>query len=112
MRARLAACLTTIAALVAVPAVPAAAQLTAAPAVRRTCAVQARPGWASCFALRRTDVTPAASGALTTPTGYGPADLRGADQLPAAAGSGATAAVGDAYDDPNAAADPAAYRAQ
>src|SRR5205814_8677290 len=65
-----------------------------------------------CFALRRTDITAAGAGALTTPAGYGPADLRAAYRLPAAGGTGATVAVVDAYDDPNAARDLAAYRAQ
>jgi N-acetylneuraminic acid mutarotase len=47
------------------------------------------------------------------PVGYGPADLQAAYQLPSAtAGSGATVAIVDAYDDPTAAADLAVYRQQ
>jgi subtilase family serine protease len=51
----------------------------------------------------------------STPAGYGPADLRSAYNLTAAAtagGSGQTIAIVDAYDDPNAAADLAVYRSQ
>ncbi|MCQ9134862.1 S53 family peptidase [Streptomyces hilarionis] len=56
-------------------------------------------------------VTPKAAAA--SPTGYGPSDLQDAYGLTDAAsagGSGETIAVVDAYDDPNAAADLAAYR--
>jgi subtilase family serine protease len=43
--------------------------------------------------------------------GYGPSDLQSAYKLPSsAAGKGATVAVVDAFDDPNAASDLAAYR--
>ncbi len=49
----------------------------------------------------------------TTPTGYGPSDLQSAYDLPSStAGSGATVAVVDAYDDPNAEADLQLYRQQ
>jgi subtilase family serine protease len=44
-----------------------------------------------------------------TPSGFGPADLKSAYNLPAG-GSGATVAIVDAYDDPNAASDLATYR--
>src|SRR5207248_3442282 len=45
--------------------------------------------------------------------GYAPADLRGAYRLPSStAGSGQTVAVVDAFDDPTAEADLAAYRSQ
>jgi subtilase family serine protease len=59
------------------------------------------------------DVIPHASGAVdpgATPSGYGPADLRDAYALPAGGGAGATIAVVDAYDDPRAESDLAAYR--
>ena len=47
------------------------------------------------------------------PAGYGPADLQSAYQLPSAGrGSGQTVAIVDAYDNPQAEADLAAYRAQ
>ena len=49
----------------------------------------------------------------TAPPGYGPSDLQSAYNLPSSsAGAGATVAVVDAYDDPNAASDLATYRAQ
>src|SRR6267142_2038099 len=43
--------------------------------------------------------------------GYGPADIASAYKLPAGAGAGRTVAIGDAYDNPNAQADLAFYRA-
>lgn len=47
------------------------------------------------------------------PAGYAPADLQSAYQLPSAShGSGQTVAIVDAYDNPQAEADLAAYRAQ
>ncbi|MFE3238514.1 S8 family serine peptidase, partial [Kitasatospora indigofera] len=48
----------------------------------------------------------------TPPPGYGPADLLSAYNLPANGGAGQTIAVIDAYDNPNAEADLAVYRAQ
>ncbi|NUP51145.1 MAG: S8 family serine peptidase [Catenulispora sp.] len=48
-----------------------------------------------------------------TPSGYGPADLQSAYNLPSStAGSGQTVAIVDAYDDPTAEADLGVYRAQ
>ncbi len=47
-----------------------------------------------------------------TPAGYGPADLHSAYNLPANGGAGQTVAIVDAFDDPNAEADLAVYRAQ
>jgi subtilase family serine protease len=67
----------------------------------------------ACLALARTDIvhhlgiTPNA-----TPSGYGPTDLQSAYALPASAGSGATVAIVDAYDDPKAEADLGTYRSQ
>ncbi|MFI1094276.1 putative Ig domain-containing protein [Streptomyces sp. NPDC020917] len=69
-------------------------------------------GRMSCLSLVRTDVvhhmgvTPNA-----TPSGYGPSDLQGAYALPSG-GSGATVAIVDAQDDPNAESDLATYRSQ
>jgi N-acetylneuraminic acid mutarotase len=77
-----------------------------------------QPGHFSCFALRRTDHTASlgvrrdAAGAALAPDGYAPADLRSAYDLPADGGAGATIAIVDAYDNPNAEADLAVYRAQ
>jgi hypothetical protein len=57
-------------------------------------------------------VSPALSGSGVS-GGYSPEDLRGAYDLPSAsAGSGQTVAVVDAYDDPNAESDLAAYRSE
>src|SRR5689334_2783821 len=61
-------------------------------------------GVASCDAVRHDTLD--ASGrpdaaATTTPSGYGPADIRSAYKLPAATGT-PTVAIVDAYDDPNA----------
>ncbi|HET6504747.1 MAG TPA: kelch repeat-containing protein, partial [Amycolatopsis sp.] len=71
----------------------------------------------TCFAQRRTDV-PSAKGLLrnlnatAAPAGYGAADLQSAYDLPANGGAGATIAIVDAYDDPNAEGDLALYRQQ
>ncbi|MFH9089680.1 carboxypeptidase regulatory-like domain-containing protein [Streptomyces sp. NPDC017673] len=73
-----------------------------------------KPHEFTCFGLRRTDVTARKGvlGAAADPQGFGPSDLRGAYDLPADGGAGATIAVVDAYDNPNAEADLAVYRAQ
>lgn len=83
----------------------------------RACAA-ATKGHASCFALRRTDVTQPAGvkakgvSPLATPSGLSPANLQSAYKLSTTAGSGQTVAIVDAYNDPNAAADLAVYRSQ
>jgi subtilase family serine protease len=83
-----------------------------------SCATPSRAGYASCFALKRTNVSqPAGLSAhavnpYATPSGWGPSDLRSAYKLAANGGAGQTVAVVDAYDDPNAASDLATYRAQ
>ena len=85
--------------------------------VARACGLPG-PDQASCHALRRTDVTPHRNnpnGPNVTPSGYGPSDLQSAYNLASASagnGGSATVAIVDAYDDPNAAADLAVYRAQ
>ena len=89
------------------------------------CATPKKAGELACNSLRVTGgttafqkaqqargVTPKAADAAT-PTGYGPSDLRSAYGLTSAAssgGTGATIAIVDAYDDPNAEADLAKYR--
>jgi subtilase family serine protease len=92
-----------------------AAKTAPGPAWSRACDVPV-PGMAACDALHVTNVpehiramgvTPNA-----TPSGYGPADLRSAYKLPANGGAGQTIAIVDAYNDPNAASDMAAYRSQ
>ncbi|MFD3455097.1 kelch repeat-containing protein [Streptomyces sp. NPDC058691] len=74
----------------------------------------AKPREFTCFGLRRTDV-PARKGlrvAGQAPDGFGPADLLSAYSLPANGGAGRTIAIVDAYDNPDAEADLAVYRAQ
>jgi len=71
-------------------------------------------GYATCLALRRTDIAPrraAAPALAAAPAGYAPADLGSAYNIPTGAGGG-TVAIVDAYDDPNVESDLAAYRAQ
>jgi hypothetical protein len=73
----------------------------------RACAPTVAPQ-AACQA----EVVPAEQ-ALGVPSGFGPTDLQSAYQLPSASrGSGQTVAIVDAYDNPQAEADLAAYRAQ
>jgi hypothetical protein len=72
--------------------------------VERVCDAPAAPHTMSCMALRRTGMHP------DLPSGYGPSDLDSAYSLPSNGGAGATIAIVDAYDDPNAASDLAAYR--
>jgi len=80
--------------------------------VQRACG-PAKKGTFTCFALRRVDVK-GAKGVQpnATPVGYGPTDLASAYNLPANGGAGATVAIVDAFDDPNAEADLAVYRSQ
>ena len=84
----------------------------AAVTVTPSCAAVTGPGIMRCFALRRTDLKAVKSlAAAATPSGIGPSDLTSAYALPSG-GSGATVAIVDAYDDPNAESDLATYRAQ
>ena len=76
---------------------------------------KAPSGQMACMALVRTNVTQHALAALPNAipggVGYGPSNLQSAYALPSAsAGSGQTVAIVDAYNDPNAASDLAAYR--
>jgi N-acetylneuraminic acid mutarotase len=68
----------------------------------------------TCYALRRTDIKPVkgVTPAAATPNGWGATDLQSAYNLPTDGGAGATVAIVDAFDDPNAEADLAVYRAQ
>lgn len=71
-------------------------------------------GYARCFAEIRTD-TPAVkhaagANAATAPSGFGPADLHAAYNLPTAGGANQTVAIVDAGDDATAEADLAVYR--
>jgi subtilase family serine protease len=86
-----------------------------------TPAAQARPsrhvcgpaadGVARCNALVVTDSNGAPL-ATSTPSGYGPADLKSAYKLPATGGAGQTIGIVDAYNDPNAESDLNVYRSQ
>jgi subtilase family serine protease len=72
----------------------------------------AAPGDARCHSLVRIDNSGQPL-ATTAPSGYGPADLQSAYNLPSStAGAGQTIAIVDAYDDPNAESDLAVYRGQ
>jgi hypothetical protein len=84
----------------------------------RVCSA-AKPGHMACLAIKVLNpIEPAgiSADAVTpnaTPSGYGPSSLQAAYALPSStAGSGQTVAIVDAYDDPNAASDLAAYRTQ
>ncbi|MFE1878969.1 putative Ig domain-containing protein [Streptomyces diastatochromogenes] len=72
----------------------------------------AKPGHASCFAQRRTDIKQrlASAVAAAAPSGLSPANLHSAYNLPSTGGSGLTVAIVDAYNDPNAEADLGTYR--
>jgi IPT/TIG domain-containing protein len=68
-----------------------------------------QPGFVRCLEL--VDKAPAGYTPLTSPEGYGPADLQSAYDLPSATnGTGRTIAVVDAYNDPDAASNLATYR--
>jgi hypothetical protein len=82
--------------------------------VKQACAGTTRKGEMRCFALTRTDVT-GRKGIIphVTPSGYGPADLQDAYDLPSTTtGAGQTVAIVDAFDDPTAEADLGVYRSQ
>jgi len=84
------------------------------PDYKAACNAHPARGQAACLALIRINV-PAHKGVnpFATPAGYGPAQLQSAYSLPSStAGSGATVALVDAYDDPNAESDLAVYRSQ
>ena len=84
----------------------------------RSCARSITPDVMSCLALKVTggvDSLAKSTGSVrpaATPSGYGPADLHSAYVLPTTGGSGATVAIVDAYDDPNAESNLATYRSQ
>ncbi|GAA1980327.1 S53 family peptidase [Catenulispora subtropica] len=108
------------AAVLGVSGVAVAANAGAAPtaghaAWSRVCDAPAA-GDAACHALRVTGVSEKvkAFGVTpnATPSGFGPADLLSAYNLPANGGAGQTIAIVDAYNDPNAEADMNTYRAQ
>lgn len=75
---------------------------------RKVCA-DARPGYATCFALVRTD-TPETDATKTKADGLGANDLAAAYELPKSGAEGITVAIVDAYDDPKVEAELAVYR--
>ena len=77
--------------------------------VTHVCDQNPKPGFVSCFALRRTDVA-ASPNTPALPSGYGPSDLRSAYNLTASGSATATVAIIDSNDDPNAESDLATYR--
>jgi subtilase family serine protease len=79
---------------------------------RTECAPPAHAGQAACFAVRLTNLAVFKGAAVSAfgPLGYGPSSLQHAYQLNATLGAGRTAAIVDAYDDPNAEPDLASYR--
>ncbi|MGJ5750844.1 physarolisin II [Streptomyces puniciscabiei] len=113
------ATLATAALALAAPVGQAAASSSHGVSVAHACAAPAKKDQMACNALQVTSGTPAsahAESALTAaaaPSGYGPASLQAAYNLPSASGgSGQTVAIVDAYDDPNAESDLAVYRSQ
>lgn len=101
-------------------ATPSAAASSTSVPVHNLCSQKAQPGYMSCFAEARTDITRHTAHQLAvtpnaTVSGYGPSQLQSAYNLTSASasgGSGQTVAIVDAYDDPNAASDLATYRTQ
>ena len=83
------------------------------PDYRAVCTTHPAAGQATCLSLIRTDVRPAltAQPSASPFTAYGPPNFQAAYNLPSSsAGSGRTVAIVDAYKDPDAASDLAAYR--
>jgi hypothetical protein len=81
---------------------------------KRVCGLApSTPHQYTCFAQMQTDTVQPFLAPQATPSGLGPVDLQSAYRLPSAtAGSGATVAIIDAFDDPNAESDLATYRSQ
>jgi subtilase family serine protease len=72
-----------------------------------------KPGQLHCLSILNTSVRPLAAGPNVTPQGYGPSDLRAAYNMPSVTpGAGRVVAIVDAFDDPKAESDMAAYRSQ
>jgi uncharacterized membrane protein YgcG len=74
----------------------------------RLCTTAVVAPYAQCMAMMAPD---SGMGTAAKTAGYGPADLASAYRLPPGTGAGRTVAIVDAYDDPNAEADLAVYRA-
>ncbi|MCW2496544.1 putative Ig domain-containing protein [Jatrophihabitans sp.] len=86
--------------------------------VVNSCSQNVAAGHYTCYAMRRTDLGFKATAQVdaqpqATPSGFGPSSLQSAYALPSStAGSGKRIYIVDAYDDPNAESDLAAYRSQ
>ncbi|WP_438290723.1 putative Ig domain-containing protein [Streptomyces sp. HUAS TT7] len=110
-----AAALVTGGLIAVAPSVSAATQADSGKAAntQRLCAQPTKAGMMSCLALARTDVQHHLGiSTAAAPSGYGPSALQSAYALSSSAGAGATVAIVDAYDDPNAESDLATYRSQ
>ena len=105
MKIRIAVPVVSVSLLATAMAAPSA---QAAPPTTRDVCAQAAPMHARCLSVVRSGSAPMAADAL--PSGFGPADLQAAYNLPTARGTGQTIAIVDAYDDPTAEADLATYR--
>ncbi len=78
---------------------------------RRVCDEPKQAGERACHAhVRTADDGSGIVPYTSTPSGFGPADLQAAYKINPALASGATVAIVDAYDDPNAESDLAQYR--
>jgi subtilase family serine protease len=80
------------------------------PATEKVCA-KPTPGHAQCLAQFQVPAHAAGLNTAADPVAYGPADLHSAYKLPWTGGADQTVAIVDAYDNPNAEADLATYRA-
>ncbi|WP_051839186.1 putative Ig domain-containing protein [Streptomyces sp. NRRL F-5126] len=81
------------------------------PSIQPAACATPQAGHANCWAERLTSVRGRKGLQKSAPSGYGPSDIQAAYDLPQA-GKGATVAIVDAYDDPNAESDLATYRSQ
>jgi Putative Ig domain len=108
---------TTPAVALAATTAPAAIPASGSSGWVYACGTKFTQGKFNCLVIKNTAAHPTAQnvrpGAIPAGNGYGPSDFQSAYGLTAASaadGSGTTVAVVDAYDDPNAASDLAAYR--
>jgi Putative Ig domain len=102
---------------ISMAASPAAASPSASSHWVYACGSSFKPGKLNCLVIKNTSAHPSARtvlpDAIPAGNGYGPSQLQAAYGLTSASaslGSGTTVAVVDAYDDPTAASDLAAYR--
>ncbi len=93
-------------------------QSTAKVTTVHSCSQSVKKNHFACFALRRSDLGFRSKATVdaspqATPSGFGPSSLQSAYALPSStAGTGQRVYIVDAYDDPNAESDLAAYRTQ